>query len=288
MRRRLQQRPARRGSFLTERLGRLAVERRGEICRALAALARSHDLSSPGRTLPGMRSAALVATAVALSAASVATAGVPPALEGKELTRLPTSKRVVALTIDCGGNAAGVASMLRTLRRTGATATFFLTGRFAKTYPRRARRIASLYPVGNHSYSHPHLTRLSSAAVVAEVRRAARAIRATARRDPRPLFRFPFGERDARTIGLVNGLGYAAFGWTVDTLGWQGRAAGRSVGSILARVRQALRPGAIVLLHAGAAADGSTLDADALGRLVRSLRARGYELTTLPRFLRSR
>jgi hypothetical protein len=34
--------------------------------------------------------------------------------------------------------------------------------------------------------------------------------------------------------------------------------------------------------------DGSTLDADALGRLIRFLRARRYELTTLPRFLRSR
>jgi peptidoglycan/xylan/chitin deacetylase (PgdA/CDA1 family) len=178
--------------------------------------------------------------------------------------------------------------MLRTLRRTRATATFFLTGRFAETYPRRARRIASLYPVGNHSYGHPHLTRLSSDAVLAEVRRGARAIRAAARRDPRPLFRFPFGDRDARTIGLVNGLGYAAFGWTLDTLGWQGRSGGRSVFSILTRVRQSLRPGAIVLMHAGAAADGSTLDADALGGLIRLLRAKRYELTTLPRFLRSR
>ena len=231
---------------------------------------------------------ALIAAAVALVAASVATARVPPALEGTELTRLPTSKRVVALTIDCGGNAAGVASMLRTLRRTGATATFFFTGRFAEVYPRRARRIARLYPVGNHSYSHPHLTSLSSAAAVSEVRRAARAIRVVARRDPRPLFRFPFGDRDARTIGLVNDLGYAAFGWTVDTLGWQGRAGGSSVPSILARVRQALRPGAIVLMHAGAAVDGSTLDADALGRLIRFLQARRYELTTLPRFLQSR
>jgi len=235
-----------------------------------------------------MRSAgALIATTVVLAVASAATAAVPPALAGKELVQLPTSERLVALTIDCGGNAAGVASMLRTLRRTEATATFFLTGRFAKAYPRRVRRIARLYPVGNHSYSHPDLTRLSGPAVVAEVRDAARAIRVAARRDPRPLFRFPFGDRDARVIGLVNDLGYVAFGWTVDTLGWQGRAGGRSVGSILARVRQELRPGAIVLLHAGAATDGSTLDGDALGQLIRLLRARRYELTTLPRFLAS-
>ena len=228
--------------------------------------------------------ASLAVCALAGTAASAA-AGVPPELQGRVLDRLPTGQRVVALTIDCGGNAAGVAAMLRALREAKATATFFLTGRFAKTYPRRARRIARLYPVGNHSFSHPHLTALSDTGVVEEVSRAGRAIRAVARREPRPLFRFPFGDRDARTIGIVNGLGYVAVGWTVDTLGWQGRTAGRSVGSILARVRDALGPGAIVLLHAGSAPDGSALDAQALPRLIRMLRSRGYELVTVRRYL---
>ena len=228
-----------------------------------------------------MRPWLLAALTAWLLASGSAAAALPPSLVGSEWDRLPTTRKVVALTFDCGSSAAGVASILKTLHRTDATATFFLTGRFAETYPRRARAIAARYPIGNHTYGHAHLTSLSSSGVVAEVRRAARAIRAAARRDPRPLFRFPYGDRDARTIALVNGLGYGAIGWTVDTLGWQGRSAGRSVGSVVERVLSALRPGAIVLMHAGAAPDGSTLDADALPRLITALRRRGYELVTV-------
>jgi peptidoglycan/xylan/chitin deacetylase (PgdA/CDA1 family) len=226
-----------------------------------------------------------VAALLALASPAAAAAALPPSLAGGEWAVLPTSRKVVALTFDCGGSAGGVASILSTLARTDATATFFLTGRFAEVYPARARRIAARYPVGNHSYSHPDLTALSTVAVVDQVRRGAQAIRRNARRDPRPLFRFPFGARDSRTIGIVNGLGYGAIGWTVDTLGWKGRSDGQSAGSVVSRVLAALRPGAIVLMHAGAALDGSTLDADALPRIVAAVRARGYRLVTVRQYV---
>jgi peptidoglycan/xylan/chitin deacetylase (PgdA/CDA1 family) len=217
--------------------------------------------------------------------ASSARAAIPPSLVGGEWSRLPTASKVVALTFDCGGNAAGVSSILSTLRKTGATGTFFMTGRFVEAFPTRARVIAARYPVGNHTYSHPHLTSLSAAAVVEEVRRAGAVIRRIVRKDPRPLFRFPYGDRDARTIGLVNSLGYGVIGWTVDTLGWEGRSAGQTPTSVVRRVREALRPGAIVLMHAGAAPDGSMLDADALPALVVAIRKRGYDLVAVRPFV---
>jgi peptidoglycan/xylan/chitin deacetylase (PgdA/CDA1 family) len=226
--------------------------------------------------------AGLVALAFATGSASAA---IPPSLVGSEWNRLPTARKVVALTFDCGASAAGVASILSTLRTKGAAATFFMTGRFAETYPTRSRAIARRYPVGNHSYSHPYLTSLSSSAVLDEIRKGAASIRSITRRDPRPLFRFPFGDRDARTIGLVNSLGYGVIGWTVDTLGWKGRTGGQTVASVVQRVLAALRPGAIVLMHAGAAADGSTLDAVALPRLIDAVRKRRYDLVTVREFV---
>jgi peptidoglycan/xylan/chitin deacetylase (PgdA/CDA1 family) len=192
----------------------------------------------------------------------------------------------VALTFDCGSNAAGVDSILATLSAKQARATFFMCGRWAETYPARARRIAARYPVGNHTYSHPHLTELSDAAVRSQVRRGERAIRAVTDSDPRPLFRFPYGDRDARRIRLVNELGYGAIGWTVDTLGWKGRRGGQSPATVTERVLGALRPGAIVLMHVGAAPDGSTLDAAALPRLIDRIRARGYRLVTVAAYVR--
>jgi len=199
---------------------------------------------------------------------------------------LPTTRKVVALTFDCGANADGVPAILRTLARADAPATFFLTGRWAETFPELARTLGERYTVGNHAYSHRDLTTLSNAAARTELERAEQAIRATTGRDPRPLFRFPYGARDARTIALVNDLGYGSIRWTVDTLGWKGVEGEQTVESVRARVLSALRPGAIILMHVGAAPDGSTLDADALPSIIASIRARRYRLVDVAAFVR--
>lgn len=210
----------------------------------------------------------------------------PPSLVGAEWFRIPTEEKVVALTFDCGANAAGVASILSTLEEANAPATFFLTGRWAKAFPDDAEEIGTSYPVGNHTYSHPKLTALEPEAVRAQLLRAEGVISRVAGQDPRPLFRFPYGARNAGTIELVNELGYGSIAWTVDTLGWRGAAGGQSTRSVLRRVIAALRPGAIVLMHVGSAPDGTTLDADALPKLIAAIRARGYELVSLDRFVR--
>jgi peptidoglycan/xylan/chitin deacetylase (PgdA/CDA1 family) len=203
----------------------------------------------------------------------------PDSLKGTEWDRLPTRKRVVALTFDACGNADGAPSILATLAEKRAPATFFLCGRWVESFPATAKAIAARYAVGNHTSSHPYLTQLSNAAVRAEVRKGARAIHAATGADPRPLFRFPYGERDERTIRLVNELGYGSIRWTVDTLGWKGLEGGQSATSVVERALRGLQPGEIILMHVGAANDGSTLDADALASLIDTIRARSYRLT---------
>lgn len=212
---------------------------------------------------------------------SPAATGLPGALSGRVIWRIPTVEHVVALTFDGGSGAQGAASVLSTLRATGVPATFFLTGQFAQTYPQTAQAIAARDVVGNHTMTHPHLTQLSTSAVSAEVTGSEIAINAATGRAAKPWFRFPFGESDARTLGIVNGLGYAAIGWTVDTRGWEGRAGAGTVDDIVSRVVAQLQPGAIVLMHLGAATDASTLDADALPKLITALRAAGYSFVTV-------
>ena len=80
---------------------------------------------------------------------------------------------------------------------------------------------------------------------------------------------------------MNNDLGYSAYGWSVDTLGWKGRAAGISVAQVAARIAAARAPGEIVLMHLGAAPDGSTLDADALSQVIHEARSAGYGFVTL-------
>lgn len=206
----------------------------------------------------------------------------PEWLQGPVVTHLPTTRRVIALTFDGGSGAQGAAAVLATLKAAHVPATFFLTGDFTRSFPSVVRAIASAgFVVGNHTRSHPHLTQLSSTAVTRQITDAEAQLDAAIGGTRRPWFRFPYGEYDARTLMLVHRLGYGAIGWTVDTRGWQGRQAG-GVADVVARVRAALRPGAIVLMHLGANPDdGTTYDADALPAVIAMARAAGYGFVVL-------
>ena len=133
--------------------------------------------------------------------------------------------------------------------------------------------------------THPAFTTLSDAAIRDEVLGAEASIQA-AGGDPRPLFRFPLGDRDARTIAAVNDLGYLPVRWTVDTLGWKGTSGGMTAQGVCDRVIAGLQPGEIVLMHVGSNPDdGTTLDADALPEIIAMMRAAGYTFVTLDALL---
>lgn len=211
---------------------------------------------------------------------------VPAALRGLDVRVIPTQRRVMALTFDGGANDAGLARILAVLDAQDVRATFFLTGRFATAYPEGSRAIAADgHVIGNHTMTHPHPTRISDAELAAEVREAQTVIRRTTGRSPLPWFRFPFGERTAADIRLLNDLGYVCVSWTVDTLGWLGTEAG-SASDVTDRVLAELQPGEIVLMHIGSNPDdGTTFDADALAATIRAVRARGYTFTTVEALL---
>jgi peptidoglycan/xylan/chitin deacetylase (PgdA/CDA1 family) len=213
----------------------------------------------------------------------------PRALLGQDVERIPTGQRVVALTFDAGANADAVASILATLAREHVPATFFLTGDFVTQFPNAARNIGAAQRVGNHSVDHPYFTDLSDAQIRAELSQATATIRAATGKDPRPLFRFPYGDRDARTIAVVNAAGYLPVRWTVDSLGWQGTMNGsRDAAFVAQRVVAAATPGAIVAMHVGSNPDDhSMLDAQALPGIITSLRSQGYGFVTLDTLLGS-
>jgi peptidoglycan/xylan/chitin deacetylase (PgdA/CDA1 family) len=200
--------------------------------------------------------------------------------------RLPTERRVVALTFDAGADRAGAPKILGALSRAGVAATFFMTGRWAELYPQWVHRIAARYPIGNHTFDHRDLLGLTLTEVMNELVMARGAIKRAAGGPPVPLFRFPYGSSNTTTLALVNRLGYTAVGWTVDTLGWEGTSMGQSVASVTAHALDHLRPGEIILMHLGAnPADHSMLDADALPGIISAIRAQGYQFVTLGEYL---
>ncbi len=186
------------------------------------------------------------------------------------------------MTFDAGGNDAGVAAILATLRRARIPATFFMTGTWARLYPAEAHTIGASYRLGDHSMTHPHFPALSSDRARHEVLDAAAAIKRATGISPAPYFRFPYGDQNARLIAEVNALGFIPIRWTVDTLGWQGARAGATTPHILNRVLGALVSGEIILMHVGSTPqDGSTPDAQALPQIITALRGRGYNFVSV-------
>ena len=207
----------------------------------------------------------------------------PARLAGTDWTYIPTTRKVVALTFDAGANDDAVASILAALQGARVPATFFLTGSFVSRFAATARRIAAAgFRIGDHTISHPYLTRLSDTAVRHEILGAAQQITAVTGANPAPLFRFPYGDADARTIAVANHAGYVPVRWTVDTLGWEGTAGHITASVVVSRVLSALRPGEIVLMHVGSnPGDHTSFDAAALPRVISELKARGYSFVTL-------
>lgn len=248
---------------------------------AVATSTTSPRTSEPTTSAPTTTSPAPT-TAAPTTSAPTTPVGVPDGLAGQDVEVIPTSEQVVALTFDAGGNADGLPAILESLADEGVQGTFFLTGQWAVAHPDGvAAIVAGGHRVGNHSVSHPRLPQLSDQQLRDEVVGAEQTLR-DAGADPRPLFRFPFGERDARTIAAVNDLGYVGVRWTVDTLGWQGTAQGGTAQTVIDRAVGALQPGEIVLMHVGSNPDdGTTFDADALAGMIAAMRAQGYGFVTL-------
>ncbi|MFE6912008.1 polysaccharide deacetylase family protein [Streptomyces erythrochromogenes] len=209
----------------------------------------------------------------------------PASLLGGEIRRLPTSRKVVALTFNAAWDDAGIDTVLAELRRRALPATFFPTGAFADAYPAAVRSIGAAHGLGNHSYGHPYFDGLSTAQRVDEVRRADAAIRKASGTEPLPFFRFPYSSTTGDSVADVNDLGYAAIEFTADTNGYLGPQGGMTAEAAAERAIDALTPGAIVQMHVGSNGDGIVLDAEALPLIIDAAESEGYTIVDLRDFL---
>ncbi len=260
---------------------------RGRLPRTIILILVAALSACLGLGLMAVPAAAAATSGLTGRAAASTAKPVPAGLGATEWTAVKTGSKIVALTFDAGANADGVSSILATLASQHVPATFFLTGAFTKAFPNKARAIvAAGERVGDHSMTHPYFTKLTDAQMRSQVLDAEREIVSVTGADPWPWFRFPYGDRNAHTISVVNSVGFVPVGWTVDTLGWEGTSGGITTAKVVSRVLANAKPGEIVLMHCGSnPTDHSTLDADALPAVISDLKARGYSFVTLDAML---
>jgi Predicted xylanase/chitin deacetylase len=204
---------------------------------------------------------------------------------GAFVTHGPAHVKVAALTFDDAPDPRFTPQILEILARHRVRATFFIVGSRARAHPELVRRIVREgHLIGNHSDTHALLTRLTPAGFEREIRRADRTLLAIAGRKPR-FIRPPYGEISPKQTDWTARRGYIVANWNVDAVDWRNTPSR----TIIANVRKQIRPGAIILLHAGGGR-GQDLSGtvNALPRLIAMLKRQGYRLLTLDELLGQR
>jgi peptidoglycan/xylan/chitin deacetylase (PgdA/CDA1 family) len=215
----------------------------------------------------------------------------------------------IALTFDGGSDAGETELILDVLDARGVTATFFLTGRYIRNNPELVRRIAAAgHEVGNHTWSHPHLTAWDGTRrhttlpgrdrgfLLEQLERTAAAYEAATGQRMAPLWRAPYGEVNGELLRWAADAGWGHVGWTrddaggrhtLDSLDWVAERASRNYLSseqIEARVLSfggggAGLNGGIVLMHLSTRREDPGVER--LGSLIDELRRGGHALVAV-------
>ena len=162
---------------------------------------------------------------------------------------MDTTAGLVALTFDDGPDDRLTPAVLDVLARADVKATFFLVAERARSNPGLARRVADDgHDIGLHGDRHVDVRGGGLREQFRTLRRARRDLeRITG--CPVRWFRPPYGKQDARTVLATRAAGMRCLLWSASALDWEDRP----IPDQLARARVGLRPGAVVLLHDGAA-----------------------------------
>src|SRR5512139_1792089 len=146
---------------------------------------------------------------------------VPP-LTGM-LTRRPGDGNKLALTVDDGTNTQVVAAFAQFCRDSGTRLTFFVNG-VNRSWTVNAALLRPLVDsgqiqLGNHTWSHPDITRIDARALADQIRRNTDFLTNTYGVDGRPFFRPPYGRHSPATDRVAADLGYPTITLWSDTIG---------------------------------------------------------------------
>ncbi|MCU1595022.1 MAG: polysaccharide deacetylase [Frankiales bacterium] len=176
-------------------------------------------------------------------------AGLPEVITHLPATALPGA---IALTIDDGFSSETVAAYVAFAQASGVHLTFNPNGMYGPIWDKHAFVLRGLIDagqvqIGNHTFSHKDMRRLSDRKLTEEIERNDAWIQQTFGVTSRPYLRPPFGFRNQRTDQVAGELGYP------KVLMWNGSFGDAAVLTeevLLAQARKWLRPGVLMLGHA--------------------------------------
>lgn len=207
----------------------------------------------------------------------------PEAAKAKETQALVNAvqkfyagKKLIALTFDDGPDATTTPTLLNSLEKDNVNVTFFEIGSsIAGNEAILKRETADGDQICSHTWTHPQLTSLSSAAANLEITRAANLITQVTGQDW-PFYRPPY---EAVNQTVLNSVNMSAVNYDVDTEDWRDSTSA----PVYAAAMAGAHDGAIVLMH-----DIHPWSVAAAPQVIDSLKAQGYTFVTVSQLIYAR
>lgn len=181
---------------------------------------------------------------------------------------------VIALTFDDGPYPKVTGHILDVLEKNGVCATFFVLGSRIEGHEDMLTRMDELgCEIGNHSFSHADLTRLSKADCQRELSDTDAEIRRITGHEA-SVVRPPYGYYNKTVMSAAE---RPLILWTVDTNDWRGKAPGEIADYVIQQAKE----GSVILMH-----DQQTQTADAMEMIIPTLIDEGFRFVTVSELIR--
>lgn len=189
---------------------------------------------------------------------------------------VPTSRKAVAITFDDGPNPIYTPQVMEIFRKAQGKATFFMIGSQMELHPEVVRAAyAEGHEIGNHSFTHPFMTKLQQIEAKDELVRTEVLIERLTGAKP-VVFRPPYFDQNEIVGSISEDMKYHMIGaLNSGTNDWEMPG----VEHILETTRSEIKPGSILIFHDGF--DDRSQTIGALSILVPELITDGYELVTV-------
>ena len=170
-------------------------------------------------------------------------------------------ENIIYLTFDCGYENGNTPTILDALQKHQAPATFFVVGNFLSDQPDLVKRMAAEgHIVGNHTWSHPDMSKISTQeAFSEELNRVSTLYQETTGQEMVKFYRPPQGKYSEQNLQMANARGYKTCFWSLAYVDWYVNdqpTRDQAFSKLLPRVH----PGAIVLLHSTSRTNCEILD----------------------------
>jgi probable sporulation protein (polysaccharide deacetylase family) len=199
-----------------------------------------------------------------------------PSVHLNDLTPSPIyrghpDKPMVSFIINVAWGNEYLPEMLAALKKHQVKASFFLEGRWVKNNPELAKMIVSAgHEVGNHSYTHPDMKKISGAQTREQLQKTNEVIEA-ATGNKSIWFAPPSGSYRDETVQIAAEFKMKTVMWTVDTIDWQKPSPDLLINRVISKIDN----GFMVLMHP------TESTAKSLDRLITLIEEKGLKIGTV-------